>query len=121
MAHVCCSSKTGIRFLGQRALNEPPTVLSGDIRRPISSHELGFLVRAALPLSDKFHLDLRCVADSRNIGAYALLCAILYTTAGPWGLLFAALLLGALIQYQVQVGEAAAATGDWLSKLSSGI
>mmetsp|Transcript_41324 Transcript_41324/g.105667 ORF Transcript_41324/g.105667 Transcript_41324/m.105667 type:complete len:767 (+) Transcript_41324:319-2619(+) len=84
-----------------------------DIRRPITSHEIPLIVRAVLPIHEKFDLDLRCVADTRNVAAYLVLSSLLYSAAGSTGALLAAILLALAVHFQVQLEAGAAKAGEW--------
>lgn len=91
----------------------PPRPPTADIRRPITSHEIPLIVRAVLPIHEKFDLDLRCVADTRNVAAYLVLSSLLYSAAGSTGALLAAILLALAVHFQVQLEAGAAKAGEW--------
>lgn len=74
-------------------------ICTGSIRRPISSFEIGFLVRLLLVLHAKVGVDIRCLADVRNSGAGVAVLVSAYLVTGLWGFLFASAVLLAMVVY----------------------
>jgi len=102
-AETWAPSRTELKKSSWEALQTESDKYKHDIRRPISSTEIPFLVHALLPLHDRFQLDLRCLADSRNLVAGLAFLFAAATTSGTAGGAVAALLLALMLAFNQQL------------------